>query len=191
MGRPILVVGEAPAADGWSVTGRPFYRRTAAGALVLSATGVNLNDCLAVLGTAIEDVGFVEAVRCRPETPGPWHPGEPERRQCRRFLERHLVATEPRLVLPLGLTATASCMEMAFALRPSTMEAVVGKPSEWPAPWGSCWILPLYHPSPANGVRWRHNKLYLQRFLEASTNSVLRLVGVLGPTRADDLGADG
>jgi uracil-DNA glycosylase family 4 len=167
VGRSILVVGEAPAADGWWVTGRAFYRRTAAGGLVLSRTGVNLNDCLAVLGTAIEDVGFVEAVRCRPDQPGPWHPPEPVRRNCRPFLERHLLVTEPRLVLPLGLTAAASCLEVAFARRPSTLEAVVGTALEWSAPWGDCWILPLYHPSPVNGARWPLNVQFLREFLEA------------------------
>jgi uracil-DNA glycosylase len=93
VGHPILVVGEAPAADGWWVTGRAFYRRTAAGTLLRSRTGANLNDCLAVLGTAIEEVGFIEAVRCRPEEPGSWHPRGPVRRRCLPFLERHLVCS--------------------------------------------------------------------------------------------------
>jgi uracil-DNA glycosylase family 4 len=176
VGRPILVVGEAPAADGWWVTGRAFYRRTAAGRLVLSRTGANLNDCLAVLGAAIEDVGFVEAVRCRPDKPGPWHPGEPVRRRCREFLGRHLFLTRPKLVLPLGLTATASCLEVAFAQRPATLEAVVGTAWEWSASWGSCWILPLYHPSPVNGARWRRNKPFLRRFLQEHPDLALCLV---------------
>jgi uracil-DNA glycosylase family 4 len=150
-------------AGGWPAA---FYRRSAGGDLVLSRTGGNLNDCLAVLGTTIGDVGFIEAVRCRPTTPGAWHPSEPVRRHCRRFLETHLLVTQPRLVLPLGLTATASCLEVAFARRPASLEVVVGKTSECSAPWGPCWILPLYHPSPVNGARWRRNKLFLQTFLK-------------------------
>jgi uracil-DNA glycosylase family 4 len=165
VGSPILVVGEAPAADGWWVTGRAFYRKNAAGGLVLSRTGANLNDCLTVLGTVIENVGFIEAVRCRPSQPGSWHPPETVRRHCRSFLENHLLITEPSLVLPLGLVATASCIEVAFGERPSTLEAVVGTALEWSATWGICWIIPLYHPSPVNGARWRRNKLYLKRFL--------------------------
>jgi uracil-DNA glycosylase family 4 len=115
---------------------------------VLSRTGVNLNACLAVLGTTIDEVGFIEAVRCRPDRAGSWHPAAPVRRRCRPFLDKHLLLTEPRLILPLGLTATASCMEVAFGRTPATLEAVVGMPQEWPAPWGPCCILPLYHPSP-------------------------------------------
>jgi uracil-DNA glycosylase family 4 len=163
--RPVLVVGEAPAADGWWLSGRAFFRQTTAGGLVLSRTGANLNACLAVLGTAIEDVGFIEAVRCRPDGPAPWRPPESVRRNCRGFLKSHLLITQPRLVLPLGLVATASCMEVAFAQRPSTLEAVVGKAWEWPASWDVCWIVPLYHPSPANAARWPRNKLYLQQLL--------------------------
>jgi uracil-DNA glycosylase len=102
------------------------------------------------------------------------------RRRCRPFLERHLLLTEPWLVLPLGLTATASCLEVAFARRPLTLEAVVGMSWEWSAPWGSCWILPLYHPSPVNGGRWRHNKLYLRRFLKKNPGPARRLVETMG-----------
>jgi uracil-DNA glycosylase family 4 len=135
---------------------------------LLSGTGANLNDCLSVLGMCIEQIGFIEAMRCRPDQPGPWHPSEQVRRHWRQFLERHLRIAQPRLVLPLGLKATASCLEVASAFTPATLESVVGTPWEWPAPWGSCWILPLYHPLPVNGARWRRNKLYLQRFLKQS-----------------------
>jgi uracil-DNA glycosylase family 4 len=134
---------------------------------VLSHTGVNLNDGLAVLGTTVEEVGFIEAVRCRPAEPAPWHPNERVRRSCRPFLERHLLVTRPRLVLPLGLVAAASCLEAAFARRPSSLEDVVGRPWEWSAPWGPCWILPLWHPSPANNARWPRNKRYLAEVRKA------------------------
>jgi uracil-DNA glycosylase len=135
---------------------------------VLSRTGINLNHCLAILGTTINEVGFIEAVRCCPDAPGVGHPGEAVRRRCRPFVEEYFLITEPRLILPLGLTATASCLEVAFGQRPCTLEAVVGTPREWSARWGVCWILPLFHPSPVNGARWRRNKLYLQRFLRAA-----------------------
>ena len=92
-------------------------------------------------------------------------------------------------MLPLGLPATASCLEVAFARRPATLEAVVGKAWEWPAPWGSCWILPLYHPSPVNGGRWRRNKLYLRKFLKRHSAAPLLVVeGVRGSALADPAG---
>src|SRR5262249_21019113 len=135
--------------------------------LELSQTGVNLNRCLAVLGTTIECVAFVEAVKCRPSGPEAWHPGEFVRQRCSRFLLDHLLVTQPQLVLPLGLTATASCLEVTLGWRPASLAAAVGVALEWAAPWGSCWIIPLYHPSPANGGRWPRNVQYLRKFLEA------------------------
>jgi hypothetical protein len=50
---------------------------------VLFRTGVNLNDYPAFLGTAIEQVGFIEPIRCPSDQPGRWQPGEPVRRRCR------------------------------------------------------------------------------------------------------------
>jgi uracil-DNA glycosylase family 4 len=162
----ILVVGEAPAADGWWRTGRPFYRETSSGLLELSRTGANLNKCLTILGTAIERVGFVEAVRCRPSSPAAWRSGERVRQRCRGFLLDHFLATKPTLVLPLGLIAALSCLEVTVGRRPDSLDAVVGVAVEWAAPWGCCWILPLFHPSPANGGRWPHNMQCLREFLE-------------------------
>jgi uracil-DNA glycosylase len=67
-------------------------------------------------------------------------------------------------VLPLGLPATASCLEVAFARAPPPLDAVVGTAWEWAAPWGPCGVLPLYHPSPANAARWPRNRRSRQRF---------------------------
>lgn len=89
----ILVVGEAPAADGWWRTGRAFYREASSGRLELSRTGVNLNRCLAVLGSTIDRVGFVEAVKCRPSSAA-WRPGERVRQQVPPFLTRSLTRDE-------------------------------------------------------------------------------------------------
>jgi uracil-DNA glycosylase family 4 len=172
----IPIVGEAPASDGWWTSSRAFYRRTATGGLILSKSGVNVNPCLAVLGTAIDAAGFVEAVRYWPDEPGPWRPPKRVRRHCLPFLDQHLRITRPRLILPIGLVASASCFEVAFAQTPATLEAVVGKAREWSAPWGSCWIVPLYHPSPANGARWRRNTLYLRRLVTHCPRWAGRLV---------------
>jgi uracil-DNA glycosylase family 4 len=162
----ILVVGEAPGPSGWWLSGRAFYSRTADGQLSLSQTGINLNTCLAVLGTRIEDIGFVEAVRCRPPRAGSWSPGNRLRKRCLPYLREHVQATNPRLILPLGWTATASCLEIAGRTGPGRLEEVVGRPLSWPVPWGICWILPLYHPSPANNGRWPVNRPFLSRFAE-------------------------
>jgi uracil-DNA glycosylase len=75
--------------------------------------------------------------------------------------------TKPSLVLPLGLIASASCLEVTLGMGIAHLEGVAGLVLEWPAPWGCCWVLPLYHPSPANGGRWPRNMQYLREFVEA------------------------
>jgi uracil-DNA glycosylase family 4 len=162
----ILVVGEAPAPDGWWLTGQPFYRKRPSGGVKLSRAGVNLNQCLAILGTSVERAGFVEAVKCRPGGSEAWRPTERVRQRCRHFLFDYLLVTQPRLVLPLGLTATASCLEVTFQSRPKNFATVVGVALEWIPAWGSCWILPLYHPSPANSGRWPSNLRFLRKFVK-------------------------
>jgi hypothetical protein len=89
----------------------------------------------------------------------------------------HLLVTQPRLVLPLGLTATASCLEVTLQWRPKNLAGVVGVALEWTPAWGSCWILPLYHPSPANGGRWPRNGQHLQEFLAAHPGEDLLATG--------------
>jgi uracil-DNA glycosylase family 4 len=114
----------------------------------------------------LEDVCFIEAVRCRPKRAGPWHPSDIVRQRCRRFLVDELPILRPRFVLPLGTTATISCLEAVHARRAGALQDVAGTAIEWAAPWGQCWIVPLYHPSPANNGRWPENKRFLQRFVD-------------------------
>jgi uracil-DNA glycosylase family 4 len=127
----ILVIGEAPAADGWWVTGRAFYQKAPKVGVRLSRTGSNLNDCLAVLGVSIEDVSFVEAVKCRPRDDLPWQPHCRARKQCSRFLREQLLIIRPELVLPLGFAASASCFHIAFGEIGVKRGDVAGKIRKW------------------------------------------------------------
>jgi hypothetical protein len=70
----------------------------------------------------------------------------------------------------------ADSQDLNAARRPDTLEAVVGTPREWSAPWGCCWIVPLYHPSPVNGARWRRNEFYLERFLKEHSHPALCII---------------
>ncbi len=155
----LLVVGEAPSAVGWWLTARAFHERTPCGPVVLSRTGRNLERCLAVLGLRVEDVFYVEAVKCRPARARSWRPDERTRRQCRSLLEQQILALKPRVVLALGSAATMSCLEIAGACAGNAprMADLVGSVVTWRAVWGECAIVPLYHPSSANNGRWPRN----------------------------------
>jgi hypothetical protein len=67
-------------------------------------------------------------------------------------------------------------MEVVFGQTPVPLEPVVGSPRDWPAPWGPCWLVPLYHPSSANGTRWRRYKVSLRRFLKDRSDPALGLM---------------
>ena len=162
----ILIVGEAPATKGWWVTGRAFYGEKDNGCLKLLRSGKYLNDCLRLLHTKLEESYYLDAVKCRPDKSA-WHPSWFVRQNCRRFLEEQIVSIRPLLVIPLGRVATASCLEIRGEKIASSfkLEDVVGWPKEWEAPWGKCWIIPLYFPSDQNNALWPRNKDYLKRFM--------------------------
>jgi uracil-DNA glycosylase family 4 len=164
----VLVVGEAPAVGGWWLTGRAFYRKSRTGNLTLSLTGRNLNRCLTELGLTIDDVFYVEAVKCRPDIGTSWFPSERIRRKCGVFLQKQIAALKPSLIIPLGVIATRSCLEVLVGVRCYSTTNFVGKPIECTGEWGNSWILPIYHPSPANNHRWPHNIKFLKAFAKRS-----------------------
>jgi uracil-DNA glycosylase family 4 len=60
LGKRVLIVGEAPANNGWRKSGRAFY--TTEGKLLPS--GRNLNELLKGYGLSVENCGFTELVKC-------------------------------------------------------------------------------------------------------------------------------
>jgi uracil-DNA glycosylase family 4 len=165
----LAIVAEAPAVSGWWETNRAFYsydlRSTS---LKLVPAGCNLNECLRYLKTTVEQSYFVEAIKCRPDNTSKWSFFKRVRSLCLPFLEQQLKTIRPRLVLALGKVAAASCLEIAGEKIPSNpnefkFEKVAGRWAK--CPWDDCWVLPLYHTSPANNGRWPKNKEYIGKFL--------------------------
>src|SRR5262249_33592059 len=116
------------------------------------------------LGTCLEEVCFVEAVKCRPDRRLRWSPNARMRIKCMRFLREQVSAIRPQVILPLGAKATRSCLDIAGQQMKGGISAVAGTILRWIAPWVDCVILPLYHPSPANCSRWMTNKSILRKF---------------------------
>lgn len=164
----LAIVAEAPAERGWWETGQAFYSYDSeSGGLKLMDAGRNLNCCLSRLKTTVEQSYFVEAIKCRPDNISKRSLFNCVRLLCLPFLEQQLKAIRPELVLALGKLATASCLEIAGGKTTYKFKLgdVVGRPIEWEAPWGNCWIVPLYHTSPANNGRWPDNCKFIHEFL--------------------------
>lgn len=128
VGAPLVLVGEAPGRDE-DETGRPFVGRS----------GQLLDVLLADAGLARADVSILNVLKCRP--PGNRPPRPDEAGRCRPWLDRQLALLQPRVVVPLGLTAT----RWFLGRRAATLTAVRGHPHEVDGRQ----VLPTYHPSAA------------------------------------------
>jgi len=126
LGRVVLV-GEAPGAQE-DAAGRPFVGRA----------GQLLDGVLAEAGLDRGAVAVLNVLKCRP--PGNRAPRPEEVAHCRPWLQRQLALLAPRVVVPLGLTAT-----VWFLGRGVTLGAVRGRVHEV----GGLRVLPTYHPSAA------------------------------------------
>jgi DNA polymerase len=85
----LMFVGEAPGGDE-DRQGEPFVGRS----------GQVLDDELAAVGIAREDVRISNCVRCRP--PDNRDPTTGELEHCRNYLDREVAAVDPELVVTLG-----------------------------------------------------------------------------------------
>ena len=130
----LVVVGEAPGAQE-DETGMPFVGRS----------GQLLDALLAEAGMPRDQVAVLNTVKCRP--PGNRVPSRDETSNCRPWTSRQLGELAPRLVVPVGLSATS------WFLGKTTLGAVRGRVHEVDGRQ----VLPTFHPAAAlrggpNGV---------------------------------------
>lgn len=136
IGKSVLVVGEAPAPNGWRISGRAFYTPTGK----LLPTGKNLNKLLNMHNLDVENIGFTEMVKC--------FPGE-NRSRLRKcggktwpiFVDQ-LHQDDYRLVILLGIKALEVFNEQSNCNLP------IGELNNACIDGVEFAILPIYHPSP-------------------------------------------
>lgn len=131
----VLLVGEAPGRRE-DETGRPFA----------GAAGQLLDSLLWGIGLRRGDLYIGNVVKCRP--PGNRPPRVEEVMACSPYLERQLGILEPRVIVPMGNTATLHLMNR-FGLSPMRIGEIHGKPLRVEAPWGRVILFPTYHPASA------------------------------------------
>ena len=125
----LLLMGEAPGATE-DETGVPFVGRS----------GQLLDRLLGDVGLDRAQVAVLNTVKCRP--PGNRPPTRTESTACRSWTERQLALIAPRLVVPLGRSATR------WFLGATTLTAVRGRVHRAQG----YDVLPTFHPSAA--LRW-------------------------------------
>jgi DNA polymerase len=122
----VLLVGEGPGARE-DATGRPF----------VGPAGQLLDELLASIGWAREDVFITNVVKCRP--PGNRDPEPDEIAACGQFLDRQEAALEPLVIVTLG----------RFSLRRYLPGARIGAIHGRVQRRGSRQVFPMYHPAAA------------------------------------------
>ena len=127
----LVFVGEAPGAQE-DQQGLPFVGR--AGGL--------LNDLLAGIELAREDVFIANTLKCRP--PGNRDPQPEEIESCRPYLERQLALIEPKVVATLGNFATKLITQNQTGIT-----RVRGTPQIHVLGGRSVYVMPLLHPAAA------------------------------------------
>lgn len=141
----LLFIGEAPARNGWRITGKAWYNPK--GELVPS--GKIFSKLLKIINVELEDTTFVEAVKCYPKN------GKIIKKytdNCISFLSRQLKLLDPLVVIPMGVNAT----KILFNKDIEFFE-VVGKFSKVEIDGTNFLVFPIYHPSPISPKSLKDN----------------------------------
>jgi len=140
--RDILILGEAPANNGWRKSGIAWYDVNHK----LLPSGVVLQKLLDIIDLKIEDTYFLEAIKCFPK----------DRKylkkcnnNCKKFLLKQLEIINPKVVLALGDSATKSILDIKY----KKFSEVVGK--EFYV--NNIKVIPIYHPSPISPKSYSGN----------------------------------
>ena len=138
----IVILGEAPANNGWRKSGRAWYDVNNK----LLPSGVVMQKLLDMLDIKLEETYFLEAIKCYPK----------DRKylkkcsiNCKYFLLNQLKTIKPKLVLSLGDAATKTILDINY----KNFSEVVGKEFYL----DDIKIIPIYHPSPISPKSYTGN----------------------------------
>ena len=158
--KDILIVGEAPANNGWRKSGKAFYDLNNR----LLPSGIILQKLLDILDLKIEDINFVEAIKCFPK----------DRKyikkcsdNCRYFLLKQIFLLEPKIILTLGDAATKATLDIKY----KKYSDVVGKVYFM----NDIMVIPIYHTSPISPKSYQGNEeifYSLNEYLKEKRNIV-------------------
>lgn len=138
----IVILGEAPANNGWRKSGIAWYDINHK----LLPSGVIMQKLLDIININLEDTYFLEAIKCYPK----------DRKylnkcsiNCRKFLLKQLEVINPKIILSLGDSATKTILDIKY----KKYSDVVGKEYKL----NNMTIIPIYHPSPISPKSYKGN----------------------------------
>ena len=140
--KDIVILGEAPANNGWRKSGVAWYDINKK----LLPSGVVLQKLLDIIDYKIEDTYFLEAIKCYPL----------DRKylkicssNCKKYLMEQIKIINPKIILPLGDTATKSLLDIKY----KNFSDVVGQSFDY----NGFDVIPIYHPSPISPLSYKGN----------------------------------
>jgi len=138
----ILILGEAPANNGWRKSGIAWYDMNNK----LLPSGVVMQKLLDILNIKLEETYFLEAIKCYPK----------DRKSlskcgsnCKKILFKQLEIIKPKYVLSLGDAATKTILDIKY----KKFSDVVGKVFII----NDIKVIPIYHPSPISPKSYSGN----------------------------------
>lgn len=145
----ILVIGEAPANNGWRKSGRCWYKEDG----TITGSGKVMTRLLKLIDYELNDISFVEAIKCYP----------PKRsdlnfckKNCYPYLFQQILALNPRLILTLGDVATRSVLN---DINYKNFNEVVGNLYKMRLSTIEYDVIPIYHPSPISPLSYKGNEV--------------------------------
>ena len=138
----IVILGEAPANQGWRKSGVAWYDVNHK----LLPSGVILQKLLDEVGLKLEDTYFLEAIKCYPKDRKYLSMC---RENCQRYLWKQLAVIQPKVILSLGDAATKSILGIEY----KKFSDVVGKEFQV----SGYKVIPIYHPSPVSPMSYKGN----------------------------------
>lgn len=143
----ILIMGEAPANNGWRKSGKSWHDPSGK----KLASGKIMDKLLKEYNLLIEDITFVEAIKCFPVSRNSIKKCAKE---CENILFKQLKILNPKLIITLGDAATKSILKEPTYKK---FSEVVGNIYSIFVEGRDYDVLPIYHPSPISPKSYTGN----------------------------------
>lgn len=138
----IVILGEAPANNGWRKSGVAWYDINNK----LLPSGIIMQKLLDIINIKLEDTYFLETIKCYPKDRKYLNKCS---NNCRKFLLKQLDEIKPEIILSLGDSATKTILDIKY----KKYSEVVGKKYKL----NNMTIIPIYHPSPISPKSYKGN----------------------------------
>jgi len=162
----LVLIGEAPGRKEDEM-GTPF----------VGSAGKMLDGLLEDIGLERKEIYITNIVKCRP--PGNRRPRKDEVNACVPHLKKQLEIISPRIIAPMGNSATGLIMKM-YGLKREKIGLISGKSYPVEAAWGRALVFPLFHPA---AVLYNRS---LEKTLRASLKNLSKILD--SENRSNNLG---